>query len=107
MLVGLLGARRRRHRIEVPAQRCQQRVGFGLGRVEAADEAGEGPAAPVELEAVGFERSIVVLGSSRKISLASTGANSRAPARSRSPVAMRAAIAFEARAMSSQRPFSI
>ena len=40
----------------MPAQRGGQRIGFGLAGVEAADEAGEGGAAAVELKSVAFER---------------------------------------------------
>ena len=43
-------------------------------------------------------------GSSRKISLASTGASSRTPGMPAMPAAMRAAIAFDARAMSQPQP---
>src|SRR5579863_6031776 len=38
------------------AQRGNQRVGLGVGQIVAADEAGEGRAAAVELEAVALER---------------------------------------------------
>src|SRR5262249_10279665 len=54
--VGLFGGIWRRYLTEVLVQRCDERVGLCLGCVEAANEAGEGPAAPVELEAVGFQR---------------------------------------------------
>ena len=37
-------------------QRCDEGVGLGIGHVEAADEAGQRRATPIELETVGFER---------------------------------------------------
>src|SRR4029077_3522539 len=43
-------------RAEVSAQRGEQCVRLGLGRVEPADEAGEGLAPAVELEAVRLQR---------------------------------------------------
>src|SRR5215472_13206789 len=52
----LLGSVRRCSRAEVAAQGGEERVGLGLRGIETADEAGEGLAAAVELEALCFER---------------------------------------------------
>ena len=86
------------------AQRGDQRVGLGLGHIEAADKAGERGAPPIELNPSRSSPSITALGSSRNSSLASTGATSLRPATSPIPAAIRAAAALDACASLSHSP---
>src|SRR5260370_21119359 len=53
---GLLGRVGGGWRAEVSSQRRAEGIRLGFGRVEPADETGEGPASSLELEAVALQR---------------------------------------------------
>ena len=97
-----------RYQLSCRAQRCDECVGLGVGRLETADEAGEGRASAVELEA----RPLRARPSQRpavreRFRWPRPARPDAEPGNPGSPPAMRRRDRFEARAMSSHSPFSI
>ena len=92
----------------MPAQCCDEGVGFGLGHIEAADKAGERRAAAIELEAVGFERVHDAAGHFEEHLVGlDRRERARRPEDRRCPAAIRAASAFDGCARRSHSPFSM